>query len=147
MRSSLSEIDESIVMPLSTALRESVAPHHAFELPFVRVRAVPSEQRSRMLWATLADADGRCAALAASVQRAASEFGISRDERPFLPHVTLCRARRPRPVDGGAVEAATVELTVALETMSVGAVTLFTSRLTPRGPVYSVSEEFPLRGE
>lgn len=143
----LGEIEEAVMRSLATALREAVAPHHAFDLPLMTVRAVPSERKSRMLWTTFADSDGRCAALAESVQRAASEFGIERDERPFVPHVTLCRARRPLPVDGAALQAATAELAATLETMSVGTVTLFVSRLTPHGSVYSAIEEFPLRGE
>ena len=88
-------------------------------------------RRCRMLWATFADPDAN-ARLAASPSRRRLAFGVEAETTPF-PHVTLCRAPKRR--------LSTRRLTGAERPLRPPvrcqwALSLFSSRLTPRGPIY-----------
>jgi 2'-5' RNA ligase len=143
----LGNLAEDEVEALAEAIGDAVATHHTFDLWLADVRAVPHLRRCRMLWATFLDTDGACAALARSVDRAAQAFGVEPDERAFVPHATLCRARRPRSLSGSALDAARAILADVSTPMSVPSATVFSSRLTPRGPIYSPIGSRSLRGD
>lgn len=66
-----------------------------------------------------------------------AEFS-SPDPRPFKPHITLARRKAPAP----RVPPVVLDLHWQVETFA-----LVRSELRPQGPVYTVLEEFPLRGE
>ncbi len=59
------------------------------------------------------------------------------DGKPFKAHVTLARKKGPAP----RVPPHVFDLTYPVESFS-----LVSSRLTPRGPIYSELETFPLKG-
>jgi len=138
-------VPEDELDALGDAIAEAVGERPgSFQLPFDGVKAVPSLRRARMLWATFLDPDDACSALAAAVERAVLAFGAELDDRQFVPHVTLVRARRPHSVSEDAFEAGAVAASHAPELMSVTQVTLFSSTLTPKGPIYSELRSYPL---
>ena len=104
------------------------------------VRAVPAPGRATMLWATFDDPDGVAARLAGAVdEMLAAEFGVPVDTRRFMPHATLVRARRPRPMPPAALAAAQAVLESVSEQdriVSVPCFTLCSSTLGPGGPTY-----------
>jgi 2'-5' RNA ligase len=108
-----------------------------FMLELDSVRAVPSRRRATMVWASLAGEVEDASRLAGAIERAA---GLPESGRPFRPHVTLARARRPRRVHDGAITAAEATLSAAgRETdriVSVRSVTVFSSTLGKSGPAY-----------
>lgn len=108
-----------------------------FSLAVDGIVARPDRRAARMLWATLADGSGRGAQLARSL-RATTVLSpdVAGRERPWAPHVTLCRARRPRPIGAHALAAANALLDRFETVMSVPYATVFVSRLTPAGPIY-----------
>lgn len=117
----------------------------AFDLPFARLRPVPSGPRANMLWAAYEDPDGACTALASAVGRAAAGFDVPPDERAFRAHVTLVRTRRPRRVGERALAALSAAEPTIPAFVSVRSATLFSSTLTKAGPHYEIldSWEFP----
>ena len=114
-----------------------------FSLPFEGLRPVQSLRHVRMLWATFLDPEGSCAALASAVERAALAFGVEPDERQFVPHVTLVRARKPHALSERAFEAGQAVVSEAPASMSVTRATLFSSTLTPTGPIYTELRSYP----
>ncbi len=62
----------------------------------------------------------------------------SPDPKPFKPHVTLARRKAPAP----RVPPVVLDLDWPVEAFA-----LVRSELKPRGPIYTVMEEFPLRGD
>ncbi len=89
------------------------------------------------------------AAIATAVSDAAAAFGVSPENRPFVPHVTLVRARRPRALDPIALDAASASARSALgqkRVMSVVQATLYKSTLTRAGAVYESLAEIPIGG-
>jgi len=143
----LGNLAEEELPALVRALGTAIERLDSFEMPLAPLRAVPGTKRCRMLWGSFLDPDGACAALAAAVEGAALEFGVAPEDRPFTPHVTLCRARKPKSLSAEALELAQEALSGAPEQMSVPSATLFSSRLTPRGPTYCEVGAWQLRGE
>ncbi len=101
----------------------------------------PPRGRARVLWAGVGEVrpDGALATLASEVDDATRRSGFPVEARPFLPHLTLARARREarpgRPYGDPVFDAGIVR---ARE------VTLFRSTLTPRGARYTPLDRFPL---
>jgi 2'-5' RNA ligase len=63
-----------------------------FKLPFKGLGAFPSSARPRVLWLGLENS-GRMQQLYNGIQEALATAGIPREKRPFVPHLTLGRAR------------------------------------------------------
>ncbi len=134
------ELDE-----VFAALRIALAEATPFALSPGTIVARPSARRATMLWATLEYGRDETAALISAVTGALSARGFEIEDRPPRPHITLVRFRRPQRVDEAAV-ARVCEDTVAsrmVPSMSVHRVTVFSSTLTPDGPLYDVVEEVP----
>jgi len=141
----IGDIAEDYLDALTQAVERAASVHDTFDLRDGALRAVPNPKRARMLWATFVDLEGRCAALAAELDRVCLEFGVQPEERAFKPHATLVRARVPKPVGQTALETAREELVRLPECVSVPSITLFSSHLTPRGPIYVALRECGLR--
>lgn len=93
----LGEIDEVEARAARARLAEV-----AWECEPIRIEglsAFPSTQRARVLWAGVAGAERQLASLAAALQPTSRETEVE----PFVPHVTIGRARRSVPtIDAGS---------------------------------------------
>lgn len=142
----IGDVEDGSISALSDALSREIGAVPAFDLTPCRVAAVPAAPRARMIWAELIDDSGLATELATRVTDAAVPFGAELASKPYCPHVTLCRARRPRPVLPEAMAAANTLFEWDSEVMSVVSATLFVSRLTRRGPEYERLAAWRLRG-
>ena len=99
-----------------------------------------------MLAAEIADGAREIASLADAVElgleRIGAETGVPfrpRERRPFLPHVTLARARRP------GIRVSPREPDIPLDCPCLfDSVVLYRSELRPDGPRYEALERIPL---
>lgn len=71
-------------------------------------------------------------------------IGQPPESRKFHPHVTLARVRGSRPDWVGAYVAG--HSLFSAPEIAVQSVSLFSSKLTPEGPIYTVEREYPLEG-
>jgi 2'-5' RNA ligase len=95
----------------------------------VRVAPVPP-RRPRLFALDLDDAGGHAAAVQAAVSEALAGGGFYEPERrPFWPHITFARVRRGE-------RAAAIEAQPPGDQFEAGEVTLYRSRLSPRGARY-----------
>jgi 2'-5' RNA ligase len=129
-------------------VRRVSAGHGVHALALARVRARPSPGRASMLWATL-DGEAHHTALLARELADALEYsvGLRRDRRAFVPHVTLVRARSPRPIRPDALAAADAVIASGKDrdgSVSVRSVTMYSSTLGPQGPHYEPLGSAPL---
>ena len=114
-----------------------------FELTIAGVGAFPPKGRPRVVWAGLTEGRQPLSAIEADVGKRLSGVGIAPEERPYNPHLTLARVREA----GGLRSAALVEAVkdTMLGATTVKAITLFESRLSPKGPTYVALQRTGMR--
>jgi 2'-5' RNA ligase len=101
------------------------------------VKPVPP-RGPRLFALDLDDEDGRAGRVQAAVSAALADAGLSEPEkRPFWPHVTLARVRK-----GARVKRFDTPAPPA-EPWRAAAVTLYRSRLSPKGATYEPLERVP----
>lgn len=141
------DVDEALIPNLVNEIDEATALVSPLILSPLGVRAVPTTRRCRMVWATFEDADGAAAELVGLVRARATALGIALDGKPFKAHSTLCRARRPQVLDVEALNASEQAFLRSAPVVSDPQITLFSSRLTPRGPHYGQIATWQVMGD
>jgi 2'-5' RNA ligase len=137
----IGEADEARVQNIRAALGPTIdAP--AFDVTVEGVGAFPLRGAPRVFWAGLTD--GRDNLL--EVERAVSqrlESLVPAEDRPYSPHLTLARVKEP----GNLSRAALFEglATRQFGRVHVDAITLFESRLSPKGATHVPLQRSALR--
>jgi len=137
----LGEVAEDTAGRLTTQLAEIRAA--SFTLSFSGIGCFPDRQRPRVVWIGVKP-EPNLLKLAAAVQQSALSSGISLEERPFSPHLTLARLKLPAAAELRAFIDRQSRIT--LKPFSVREFTLFQSRLTQQGAVHTPIRDFPLPG-
>jgi RNA 2',3'-cyclic 3'-phosphodiesterase len=114
----------------------------------------PTPKSPRVFWIGI-EAGPELAELAANIDASVAELGISREDRPFSPHLTLARtgsgSPRWRKGDGPNLTFATLEKRLAamapldFGTMTAREFYLYQSQLSPGGSKYTKLQKFALR--
>jgi 2'-5' RNA ligase len=132
----LGDVDESLAPALDRRLAAVVKRHLTHPLTIEGLGRFDG----RVLWAGVRGDRDALKDLARAVQGACRKAGVSVDERPFRPHVTLARARHPvdlRPVLQALPELRTTE-------WSADSIHLVRSHVGPH-PTYETMGSWPLR--
>lgn len=130
-------------LPDVVAAADRVAARHAAaHVSLGHLGAFPNARRARVLWAGLVDPLGLLAALAGDLADELRSVGYEPEERAYTPHLTLARLKAPRSVDG-----LLMPLTDPPPPFEIDRVTLYRSRLSPRGARYEVVHEAYLSGD
>lgn len=108
----------------------------SFAMGLGRVGMFPHNGRPRVLWLAVAEGAAGLGAAHDAVERRLEGLEYRREARAFSPHLTLARLKEGGTMDERrAVEGTRI---VASPTAVVDHVTLFRSRLSPKGPEYTV---------
>ncbi len=137
----LGEVDEATAAAVAGRLAPPFA-HPPFDLAFAGLGTFPPAGPPRVIWLGITAGGDELAAVQGEVARRLEALGFPRARRPFRAHLTLGRVKAPLgPGLGGLLR----ETAVAPATgCRVDRVTLFESRLSPRGATYSVIATAPL---
>ena len=137
----LGDTPEEQLAPVADALDAVAAGAASFELELGAAGAFPEARNARVLWVGLVDADRKLRKLRNQVEAAVRGLGWKREGRPFAPHLTLARLRRPtRLPAGGWTE------TVPRCRFAVKEIALIRSILKPAGAEYCVLHRASLAG-
>lgn len=134
----LGDVREEALDDLCAALGETCARHAPLDVGLAGLGAFPSARRARILWVSAEASSDRLRALAVDLDAALAPLGFEREERAFVPHMTLGRVRgRP----------ASFDLPPDAQRLGfrVRRVELVESTLTPEGAVYRTVRAFALR--
>lgn len=125
------------------ATAQTLANFDAFTLAFDALGAFRSWQRARILWLGAHDAQNQLQAMFTALNEAYEEAGLEPETyQTYHPHVTLARIRHTPP---RAPQQALEPLdTPTFEPVPITHLTLFESRLHPKGALYTPLQEYPL---
>ena len=116
-----------------------------FDVSVAGVGTFPSGGAPRVVWAGVAQGADALQRLESLVTERLTRVGLAAEDRPYSPHLTLARVREA----GGLKSRPLLEGLSArvLGVTPVDAITLFESRLSPKGPTYVALERSPLAGD
>lgn len=131
----LGEVDEELTPGILQALDLALSGAKRLRLSIEGVGTFPNPASARVVWAGIAGDVGRLATLQAAVEQTVVGVGLARDNKPYVPHLTLGRIKRIRDRDRWFNELERLEnLTLpAFDATSIG---LIRSLLGPAGAVY-----------
>lgn len=92
----LGETDEKKIPAIGDVLREAARGIPPFTISFKGAGAFPSMNRIRVIWVGVNDVLP-LATIAGRLDERLADLGITREARPFAPHITIARARSDAP--------------------------------------------------
>jgi 2'-5' RNA ligase len=134
----LGEVDEREVPAVCRAVGEGARGQAPFVMSVETAGCFPTPRRPRVLWVGVGEGAQPLCALHDALEERLLELGCyRREERPYTPHITLGRVKSDRPTDALAAALAKQAGWKGGE-VSVREVLVLSSKLTPKGPVYTV---------
>jgi RNA 2',3'-cyclic 3'-phosphodiesterase len=137
----IGEVDDARAEGILRALREPL-PVAPFAISFGDLGAFPPKGAPRVIWIGVTDGRDAAVRTESAISDRLHALGVPREDRPYRPHLTLARVREAAGLRASTLFAG---LEVRLGQARVDAITLFQSRLSPKGPSYTVLERTPLR--
>ena len=92
----LGDVAEQDLDTIKKALQPLGESHDPFDVSTSGFGAFPSEQRASILWAGIEQGSEHLSTIAEEVETLLTPAGFERENRPYLPHLTLARARSRR---------------------------------------------------
>lgn len=138
----IGEVDDDRVPAIVAALAAPL-PLAPFDLTIADLGAFPLKGPPRAFWAGISQGKTEMSSLEHAVSARLASCGIGADRRAYSPHLTLARVREA----GGLRTRETLDAAPhgPFGTTRIDAITLFESRLSPKGPTYVPVQRTPLR--
>lgn len=141
----LGNVDQREIGEICLAVAEGALEHEPFDLAIRGAGAFPSPDRPRTLWLGAGEGRDAMIALQASIEKSLEPLGFRGEARRYSPHLTIGRPGRGQPPRALAAELAKLA-DFDGGTMLVDEVTVYSSQLTPQGPIYESLGVAPLGG-
>jgi len=140
----LGEVQSDRINLISKKLVDAVKKIKAFSVGVEGLGVFPDPRRPRVLWVAVVGEVDKLVILQQAVDTALSPLGFIKENRAFVPHLTLARLRDDMPTQvrqnfGQRFLAAKLE---SLPLHKVESLNLMKSQLTPGGAIYSRIESY-----
>ena len=135
----LGNIPSMRVAEITEAIQKATQGISPFHLEISGLGAFPNLRQVRVFWVGIGGEVDKLSQLQQNIDSALAPLGFAKEERPFMPHLTLARIReRTSPPErrsfGDLVGSTIFEDKYHIE---VGAISLMRSQLTPAGALYT----------
>jgi RNA 2',3'-cyclic 3'-phosphodiesterase len=142
----LGDVDTLDLPDVCKAVTQAVEPLPPFEWHAEGVGAFPNLERPRTIWLGAGEGADELITLHEAIERGLSQLGFRGEGRRFKPHVTLGRVRSADENLGLLVQRIREQESLFAGVCDVTEVTIFSSELERRGPVYEPLAVVPLEG-
>lgn len=126
----LGETPENLIDDIKSILDETSYYFEPFYISLEGFGAFPSLKSPRVLWIGIEEGLGGLEKVFDFIEKRLVKKGFKKEDRPFSPHLTLGRVK-----DRGI--RILKDLLFDKEVVLVSSITLFESKLTPEGPIYT----------
>jgi 2'-5' RNA ligase len=140
----IGHVDEERAVAISQVLEEpfSISP---FDLHIAGFGVFPPTGAPRVFWLGVPDGADSVRTVYEEVSRRLQGLGYEPERRPYSPHLTVARVKDPGRGGHAELKRAVAETPADAGASRVGAVTLFRSRLSPKGATYEPLLRVPLQ--
>ncbi|MCL2120379.1 MAG: RNA 2',3'-cyclic phosphodiesterase [Planctomycetaceae bacterium] len=138
----LGDVAADEVPKITDVIMKAVAQAEPFELEFFGCGAFPNAKAPRTLWVGCRDGAEPLTRIVSIIDGVLAQHGFPKETRPFSPHLTIGRAKHKVADMTALLVAKQSEL---FGKCRVTETVLFSSNLTPSGPVYKKLADLPLR--
>lgn len=137
----LGEISETDVAEVRSAVEEAAARHRrGIHLIAKDIGAFPNVSRARIVWVGVGGEVNVLRSVQADIEEQLADRGFNRDERPFVPHITIARSRSHHPLPPSLQAYAEHDF----GRWRADIIEIVESQLTASGPRYIIHHEIPL---
>lgn len=141
----LGETSEENCAKVKAALDITAGSFKPFKLKLNDIGVFPKTGLPRVIWAGFDKGDSESSEIARLMDEELSKIGFKPEARPFAAHATIGRVRSPKNIEALKEKLATLEgLGSGVKEQTVDSVSLFQSKLTPTGPIYTKLHEAKL---
>ena len=133
----MGDIREEDVQPIKEEIKEACLGSGPFDISLKGIGVFPKEQRPRVLWLGLDGEIEMISALRDRLRERLGPFGIKREKRPFRPHLTLGRFRRPERKGPGLDDIMARYKDMKGPVCRLEELIMFMSDLRPQGAIYT----------
>ena len=145
----LGNIPSKRVTEITEAIRQAAQGISSFRLEISGLGAFPSLKQARVFWVGVSGELDKLSKLQQNIDSTLAVLGFAKEERPFMPHLTLARIKEgasppERRSFGELVSSTTFDDRYPVK---VEVVRLMRSQLTPAGAVYSCLSVVGLGGQ
>lgn len=141
----IGEFKEAFLPELYQLVRAITDSAPSFEIALASSGAFPARGAARVCWVSLRSSSATPEHLYRELNEQLDVLDVKREDRDFKPHVTIARPGRMPPEEKRLREFLE-SLKVEPLRHTVESLTLFSSKLGPRGSTYEVLERFRLNG-
>jgi 2'-5' RNA ligase len=136
-------VEPEVVEGINAIAATVASRHERGQITLSGLGVFPHAQRPNVIWAGLDGPGARTlSALASDLDEPLEKIGLTREDRPFQPHLTLARVKA-RPPEA-LRELLARNTTTVFGTAAVDEIELIRSELGSEGSRYTVLERFPL---
>ena len=140
----LGNVDEKIAIDLINALKEPLKDEREIFLSIGKFGFFPSERSPRVVWLGVEKGQSEIKELYSKIEDFAEGFGFQRENRKFVPHLTIGRVKRGRILKKVSFFRDFDFKVLPVENLRLNMVVFYESILKQDGPVYKVLEKYPL---
>ncbi|MFB3895726.1 MAG: RNA 2',3'-cyclic phosphodiesterase [bacterium] len=140
----LGEIHPHLVEKVGQCLEEIVPTQPQFTCKIAGTGVFPNPKRARVLWVGVVQGKEQVIHLQSAIEKSLDILHMPKEDRAFHPHLTLGRVRSPKNLEL-VVNDLLQQSNLSFGTLTVSQVTLFSSKLSPAGAVYTPLKHFQLQ--
>lgn len=136
------DIDEAKIPEMSKKIAQVTSASNKFELQYEKIRYAPPNRPARMIWADFSHSvayDKLCNGVYDETKSFMGSAAAQAHTRDPHPHLTLARLNNPAAAKNLKLEP------IPPEKMAAEGCQLMVSELTPKGPIYTVLENFKFK--
>ncbi len=133
----LGECDGNVAKAIESTFMEIATP--TGEIPFTLrgLGTFPDSRRPTVVWAGLITDMEKFTVIHKNVEKFAANFRFREEKRDFTPHLTVARVKSGRKITGDLMKYIEKNKDTNFGDSFFKRLSLFSSRLTPDGPIYS----------
>lgn len=136
----LGEVDEEKCGRIKGILDKIAGSAGSFELNVKDIGAFPKMDHPRVIWVGLDKGAAESRSLAEKIDDELSKMGFEKETRPFTAHLTIGRVRSSKNKQALKEKIQNAQRP-APNAQLIRSITLFQSKLTPKGPIYTKLHE------